>query len=720
MKVNQKVKVKPKNITIEMLNKLDPIVMIAPNTAHDPFIQKEIPNIPSMCIKYLFKFVKDEPWLSQLTLALLVMASRNYDNSSIYAALSVIHSKMKVIFNYSDRNYQPKDFKNFYNHFDYLIKLYLEGNINKNDSKETRITFYNRLRTLSVMTKNWLEGVSFEFKREYGELLFPIPNSGLYLDLIKKKEIIEEQQQRRKMQVDTLMPYYTEIRSESHIRWNFICRLNSAYKSYLNKILNEKNLTFPIQFKYIDKSFEYNFLLWDVNSYINKNNITLDKVYEFIKIKIDIFPELKSILDTSNGNSVPIESALWFAEPLKHACTYPKFNEEDIKWQKAWGYSAASFASNQLPNIMYWNDISLMKLFQSYSQGLLIPISQLHLALSFGMLAVDLFTTTGIRINEALQVNLSKECLVRLIIPPVPGAINQKPIIRYSLRLIPKGEKCDNFQDNFIGEETKRLLFKIGTILHEHYNLKEGDKLPSIPFNPHHKRAHRFKDAPYIFQAYGRHFSDALISSCLRLLVHDVVKTRTKDGSALQIRAHLLRHGFATHAVQVEKIPVDIVGKWLHQKSLSVTQYYSEVTDSMVADAADQYLIKIASHINVLDAVKRSPEELRELYIEAANRTGTLAKVTGGDCTSHGLCKTQFACVGCAAKVPDPAKKDQIIHHQQWAKKEMIFYREQGLLLEVKRLEKLVTDADLELQEIELIEKYRADEEDFGRIEVEK
>ena len=37
----------------------------------------------------------------------------------------------------------------------------------------------------------------------------------------------------------------------------------------------------------------------------------------------------------------------------------------------------------------------------------------------------------------------------------------------------------------------------------------------------------------------------------------------------------------------------------------------------MVADAADQYLIKIANHINVLDSFERSPKQLKDAYNES-------------------------------------------------------------------------------------------------------
>ena len=48
------------------------------------------------------------------------------------------------------------------------------------------------------------------------------------------------------------------------------------------------------------------------------------------------------------------------------------------------------------------------------------------------------------------------------------------------------------------------------------------------------------------------------------------------------------------NAVQVERIPVDIVGAWLHQKNVEVTDYYSQPTESMIAEAANHFLARLA------------------------------------------------------------------------------------------------------------------------------
>lgn len=162
--------------------------------------------------------------------------------------------------------------------------------------------------------------------------------------------------------------------------------------------------------------------------------------------------------------------------------------------------------------------------------------------------------------------------------------------------------------------------------------------------------------------------------------------------------------------MQVEKIPLDIVGEWLKQKSLDVTDYYSQPTESMVAEAVDRYLAAVAVSIHIGKAVVRSPQEVQQLYEQARGKAGTLADVVGGQCVSHGFCAAKFACVGCPGKVPDPAKRLQLEKHKVWALQQVTYATSEGLLPEAKRMRQLARDCETELQEIEAIEAYRKDE----------
>ena len=159
------------------------------------------------------------------------------------------------------------------------------------------------------------------------------------------------------------------------------------------------------------------------------------------------------------------------------------------------------------------------------------------------------------------------------------------------------------------------------------------------------------------------------------------------------------RYAFATHAVHVEKIPVDIVGEWLKQRNLDVADYYSQPTEGMVADAADCYLARIAAHVQVGEAVRRSPTELRALYETARGKVGTLADVIGGHSVSHGFCAANFACVGCAGKAPDPAKRQQVERHRAWAQTRVTLATADGLYPEAERMKQLVRAVPAWLQQ---------------------
>ncbi len=347
---------------------------------------------------------------------------------------------------------------------------------------------------------------------------------------------------------------------------------------------------------------------------------------------------------------------------------------------------------------------------QPIYQRFLLPLEPLYAAVTFGLLAIDLFTTTGMRVNEAMQVRLTEDCFVRLQMQAPPGAKDQSPRVRFAFRLIPKGERTDTPQDYFIGKETKRLLVKVARMLAEHYHLEAGASLPAVPFYPLHTRAHRFGTAPYLFQYGNQHLHDQAITACMRFLLHGMA-FRTRDGDQVTVKPHLLRHAFATYAVQVEKIPLDIVGAMLKQKNLNVTAYYSQVTPGMIADAHDGFLAGFAAQINVGEAVQRSPEELQQLIEEAQGKAGTFAEVMGGQCVMHGFCGAKFVCIGCPGKVPDPAKRAQVEKHMEWAGKQVQYATEEGLYPEAERMKQVVRDCATEIREKDQIEAYRKDEQ---------
>jgi len=160
-------------------------------------------------------------------------------------------------------------------------------------------------------------------------------------------------------------------------------------------------------------------------------------------------------------------------------------------------------------------------------------------------------------------VSLQPECLHTLVVEGVK---------RLVLRLVPKGS--DKLADYFVGVETQRTFEKTVQLLKDHYELQPGDRLPSVPFDPNNGRAHLFPARPYLFQLNRRHLSGFAVTACMRFLCHGLV-FQTRDGQVVSLKAHTLRHVFATHAHHVEQLPLDVVAVILHQKNLEVTGYYA-------------------------------------------------------------------------------------------------------------------------------------------------
>jgi len=185
---------------------------------------------------------------------------------------------------------------------------------------------------------------------------------------------------------------------------------------------------------------------------------------------------------------------------------------------------------------------------------------------------------------------------------------------------------------------------------------------------------------------------------------------RTAEGGLVTVKSHLLRHLFATHAVHVEKFPVDIVGQWLHQRDIGVTHYYSRPTDVILAAEHERYLSRFAAHVDLRTTV-RTPDELRRATQEAIEQMGMLTRVIGGECVAQGRCPIQFQCVGCGMNAPDPGRRSEVLEKKDYALDQRDRHLRRGQLAEARRMEAHVRDCDTMLREMDLIEEYRRDEQ---------
>jgi hypothetical protein len=733
--------------------KVAPEVLHAPKTGGDPRSNGQWPDIYSRSIGYIMRNVVGKPWADHLVLVAGVLSAQRYDPSTVKNCLYSVNARLTDFFQEKQvRSLDEWDAEE-------CMIAYLKGELLPKDTQGVRDRFCSYYLTCVKQVNAWLHTLPPVEKALYQRFLLPPIHPLSVEGLTKRRQVIQQSQQTRKEETGAVVIQFSDLRAEGHYRYNRIVRLRQAYLDAVKEIhhllAQGETGIFPFAFSYDEGSDpehgvpaqeRLSFRVWNRRSFVlaHRESYKTGAYYYYKNRYYEKHPSRPPVGETQFllefvkaerlNDDAPPES-LWFLELFERDVMggHPlSGSDEEIaakkQWFQAWGYldedqdgEIGPFDAHT-PGVLNWSREDgtdhFVRQARKKTGSLFLPIEALYAAATFGVLSVDVFTTTGMRMNEILQLRLTPDCFVRLQMPAPPGAKDQSPRIRYAFRLLPKGEKTETLHDYFIGEETKRLLVKVARTLAEHYNLRTGEALPTVAYSPNYSREHRFEAAPYLLQYNRQALPGEAITACLRFLLHGMI-FRTRDAKPVILKAHLLRHAFATFAVQVEKIPLDIVGALLKQKNLDVTDYYSQPTDSMVAEAHDLYLARSALHLNVGEALRRSPEELQKLYKEAEGKAGTLADVIGGQCVCHGFCAAKFACVGCAGKVPDPAKRSQLERHRAWAVQQVEYATQEGLFPEAERMRQVVRDCDTELREIDQIEAYRRDEGHAAIIQIE-
>jgi hypothetical protein len=414
---------------------------------------------------------------------------------------------------------------------------------------------------------------------------------------------------------------------------------------------------------------------------------------------------------------------LWFVELLEHevleTLSYNSPQELEAKqtWLREQGYGEDEDKIIQpfltktpgvLKSTVASGESKFIQFARQQTGVIFIPVEPLYGAATFGMVALHIFTANGMRIGEILQLRASSECIVPMVIPPSPEASDQSPQVHWAVHAVPKGHR--SAATYYLDDEHLRLLSLIKLMLCEHYDidLKSGGDLPIVAMYARNK--HRFPPGRYLFQYHHRGLFEEDLRACMKFLVHGLV-FQTLDGRRVMILPHLLRHGFATWALNVAKEPIDIVAAILNQKNLAITKYYGRPNQRLIAERSHGLMNQISSYIDVDDLILRSPEELRELIKKAQKTHGTLARTRGGRCLLSGECPILFACIGCSAKVPDPAQRGEVEEAREVLLIQKQRAQKKGLTLEVIQYQKKIKQCDAELKEMDLMEACRQDEQ---------
>ncbi len=667
-------------------------------------------------------------WFEHLTLLAAVLEMYiGLDPSTVEKRLQYLHVRWRVLF----PSYELATFADW--RPEEHLPRYL-NDVQFSDTLHTRDEFFRAYTVAAEHSQAYLRALPKAEQALYQQWTLPLVPKHVTKHYSRRSEVLAAQKDRRKRETDAVTPHLAKIRGEAHLRWNELKRLRSAFQDALSRIQSGQEKV-PLSFSYEEPRYgRLHFTVWDRPRFVleheqhyqqrtifkakaqAKQQILAQDTYFLEFVRTESLTPVKDV-DISD------EDLFWFGDLLRYGLLreHPfRGDQVEVERQRSylesWGYlsddeemARAPFRTNVASLLTSPKDqIHFLAEAQRHTQKVLFQVEPLFAAATFGLTGVDLLTTTGMRITELLQVSLLPECLHTVVVEGTQ---------RLVLRLVPKGS--DIPADYFVGPETQRNFEKTLHFLKNHYQLSPGDRLPSVPFDPNNGRSHCFPARPYLFQMNRRHLSDWAVTACMRFLCHGLV-FETRDGQIVSLKAHTLRHVFATHAHHVEQVPLDVIAVMLHQKNLEVTAYYAAPQWEQVVAATDLLLDRFATHLgSIEDVMVRTPQELQQQYENARQQVGTLTRVTGGECTCHALCPVSFACTGCAYKIPDPARRDELVEQRQWAMVRLEQVKRRKVGPETVKIQALIQRCNAELEEMTLMEQYRKDESYEPKIDVE-
>jgi len=617
------------------------------------------------------------------------------------------------------------------------MALYLRGEIVPGDSQATRSHFWILYNTSARHLTMWWKDLPQCERPAYERYAIPDVTTLYMKRLAKRWEVQNDAKDRRKKETDAIVPHFAEIRAEAHFRFNQVSRIRAAMRAAIAGV-EDGTRPLPCRFAYDEggdpdqgtpHTQRLHFRLWDRRTFTLSHpegysppTLTLARKGQgpYAPERNGYLLEYVGVTSLTEG---PAEG-LWFADILENNATDPCVDMRSVEdrarlkeWLASWGYGengqvALPFKTHTPGLLAYTQrsgDWRFIAKARQVSGKMFIPVEGFYAASHFALLAIHLFTEKGARINEAIQIRPTRDCIARIERAAPPEAQDQRRRVSYALRLIPKGERRDKPSNYYIGAEAVRLLSAVGVMVRDHYGLAPGSPLPTVKYSQRNGRSHRFPPAPYLFQHGGVALGGTDIASCMRFLLHGMVFLDA-DGEKVIVKPHLLRHAFATYAVRILKLPLDLVGAMMHHKSLEVTAYYSAPTHAMTAEAADSFIDEVAMRVSVEETKRTGPKPLQMALADAEAKVGTHGDVLGGTCSMDGECQEHFQCVGCKAKVVDPARKDDVQDHKEWNLRRADELRGRGLAIPAAQHEEQAHKADAELKEMGMIDAYRRDE----------
>lgn len=511
-----------------------------------------------------------------------------------------------------------------------------------------------------------------------------------------------------KAKTDVVHSRFHYLRHLARSRLNQVKRMHAACQQAIAAVQDE-GLSLPYHFSYEETAAleggrslrqRVHMTLWDASSRWDrlvqlgyrstiKNRLRRRRSGEFS-------PE-NNCFQVEHRHTEPLDSEItpskpWFLE-LCENYVFSDVSDTDlvkkrVEFYRRWGYDNTDHWYMPARIVGWSYHLAEWAWMREKGGHLLFSTEGLVIAALFAHLAIRIQTITGARLGEIQQIAQNPECIKQLV------NVGPKSSTRWLLRMVPKG--ATERQNYYIDEPTKDDLMEVIAFLRERTRAK---KIPVVD-----PEVSKLRPDRYIFQLEGKPLDQCTLNSVIRFLLHGAI-VRSSDGQGIHLTSHILRHAFATEMAGL-KVSVDVIAAMLHQRDTSVTKYYSQPTGTQVMEAAELVFV---DRIDVAAEALRSPAEIGRMLNEAEGRVGALTEVVGGTCVVANLCPAKFACIGCAGNAPDPAKRYQIEQKMAWAKEHAVWSTREKLFPEERRLNQLVQDCALMLEEMDLIEQVRED-----------
>src|SRR5260370_22231043 len=120
---------------------------------------------------------------------------------------------------------------------DEYLTQYLSSQVLAQDTPQMRIAFWHFYQAGSRHLKRWITNLPLEEQEKYRPFVLPYPTDPHELTrLCDARKTHYERQEKRKEETDAIMPFYAQLRTHAHLRYNLLTRLRKAYRKAIKPV----------------------------------------------------------------------------------------------------------------------------------------------------------------------------------------------------------------------------------------------------------------------------------------------------------------------------------------------------------------------------------------------------------------------------------------------------------------------------------------------------